>query len=177
MYCRLQVVANIRKSEERSRQNPILFEPATNIRNKLKENSIKYSWIKQNTDLAKMPIQNKNDSSKQSKSIYANGEKLVMPEEDKSRKNKFWRNLNRQFETNIVHQSLELKRESAAFNKILAQLGKNNESAAKLKQNLKGILNETDSILQNRNQLRRDMTLIVKLKYRITLCLSPLPFV
>ena len=139
MYWRLQVVANIRKSEERSRQNPILLEPGTNRRNRSKENSIKHSWAKQNTDLAKMPIQNKIDSFQQPKSIYSKEEKLVMPVEGQSKKSKLWGNLNRQFGTRIVRQSIELKRESVAFNKILAKLGNDNESVAKLKQNLKEI--------------------------------------
>ena len=161
MDWRLQVVDNIRKSEERSRQNPILLEPGTNKRNRSKENSIKHSWVKQNTDLTKMPIQNKIDSFQQLKNIYSKEKKLVMPAEGQSKKSKLWRNLNRQFGTSIVHQNIELKRESVAFNKILSKFGNDNESVAKLKQNLKDILNETDSTQQNRNQLRRDILLII----------------
>ena len=157
MYHRLQVVVDIRKSEERAKQSPLPIWSTVDKRSRSIEDSFDYSWIKQKSLLSRLPVQINSQISHNHKTNNPHSDKLNNIMEAQSRRQKFCRNLDKQSIPNKLNQSLEDRRESIAFNKILAKLGKDNGSVNALKQRIKDNTNLYGSKNYNRKQLRRDI--------------------
>ena len=160
MYNRLQVVTDIRKSEERAKQSSFPIWSTVDKRSRSIEDSFDYSWIKQNSLLSRLPIQISNNH----KTNNSHSDKLNNFMEAQSRRHKFWRNLDQQFMTNKMNQSIEDRRESIALNKILSKLRKDNGSVDALKQRIEDNTNFYGSKNYNKKQLRRDIYLYIEFK-------------
>ena len=76
MYHRLQVVVDIRKSEERAKQSPLPIWSTVDKRSRSIEDSFDYSWIKQKSLLSRLPVQINSQISHNHKTNNPHSDKL-----------------------------------------------------------------------------------------------------